>query len=265
MDSFPKNLAHGAQSFGGGNMIIDVHLHVGYDVVFNETVSEEEVISAVKKNKVDKIILQPLCVEPLVETQRKAHDQVAAMCSKYPNTIYGMASLTPQIGRQYYMEEVERCIRHLGFVGIKLNPLAHAADPMSPSGGLPFEAAHVFKVPVMVHTGPGIPFSLPCHIIPRAREFPDVPIILAHAGLIVATGEAAVLAQDFDNVYLDMSWIQPHVCKAFVKSLGASKLMFASDMWDNQIVELTKWRSLGLSNDDLEQVLWKTAHEVYRI
>jgi len=41
--------------------------------------------------------------------------------------------------------------------------------------------------------------------------------------------------------------------------------MFASDMFDNQVVELAKWRSLGLSDDDLEWVLSKTAAEAYGI
>ena len=33
----------------------------------------------------------------------------------------------------------------------------------------------------------------------------------------------------------------------------------------NQVVELAKWRSLKLQDDDLERVMWKTAAQVYGI
>ena len=58
----------------------------------------------------------------------------------------------------------------------------------------------------MVHTGPGIPFALPALCIPAARKYPDLKIVLAHAGFAVFTAEAQVAATVCDNLYLETSW-----------------------------------------------------------
>ncbi len=246
-------------------MIIDVHAHLGYDVVFDEQITEETLTAAFDANGVEIGIVQPLIVEPLPEPQVRAHDQVHALTSKYPGRFYGMASLNPHCGEAFYRQEIERCVRKLGFVGIKITPIAHAVNPLTPDGRLAFEVARELKVPIMIHTGAGIPFALPALLLPLAKAYKDLPVVMAHSGLNILAGEAIIVAQECDNVYLDTSWTAPHTCKAFAKALGASKLMFASDMYDNQVVELAKWRSLGLPASDLDWVLWKTAAQVYGI
>lgn len=247
-------------------MIIDVHSHLGeWDVVFDEAISEEELVKAYDKNGVDIGIVQPLIVNPTEQEQKRIHEEVYKLTQRYPGRFYGMASLNPHTNPDFYRAEVRRCIKELGFVGLKMSPIAHAVNPMSRDGRLAFEVAKDLGVPLMIHTGAGIPFALPALIQPMAKEFPDLPIVIAHSGLNIAAAEALIVAQECDNVFLDTSWTAPHICKAFIKVLGSSRLMFASDMFDNQVVELAKWRSLGLSENDLEWVLWKTASQVYRI
>jgi hypothetical protein len=246
-------------------MIIDVHSHLGYDLVFDEVITEEELVHAYDANGVDIGIVQPLIVEPTHEPQRKIHDDVYALTRKYSGRFYGMASLNPHCGKDFYWTEMRRCMKELGFVGIKITPIAHAVNPMSPDGRMAFDAARELKVPLMIHTGAGIPFALPALIQPVAKQYKDVQVVIAHSGLNIAAAEALIVAQECDNVYLDTSWTAPHICKAFVRALGASRLMFASDMFDNQVVEVCKWRTLGISETDLEWVMWKTASQVYGI
>ncbi len=246
-------------------MIVDVHSHLGYDVVFDEAITEEELVGAYDATGVDAGIVQPLIVEPLEGPQKRIHDQVYALTQKYPGRFYGMASLNPHCGEAYYRQEMRRCMHELGFVGVKITPIAHAVNPMSPDGRLAFEVARELKVPIMVHTGAGIPFALPALLLPLAKEYKDLPVVVAHSGLNILAAEAIIVAMECDNVYLDTSWTAPHICKAFLKALGARRLMFASDMWDNQVVELCKWRTLGIPDSDLEWVLGKTAAEVYRL
>ena len=127
-----------------------------------------------------------------------------------------------------------------------------------------FEVARALQVPLMVHTGNTRPFALPTQLFYLAREFDDIPIVMAHAGG-GCYGEALVVARENDNVFVDMSWCPARMCLRFCKELGASRLMFATDHPSNVPVELHKWRSLGLSPGDLEWVLGRTATQVYGI
>jgi uncharacterized protein len=244
-------------------MIIDVHNHLGYDVVFDEGVTEDELFGTLESNKVDIGIVQPLVVETTHEAQRAAHDEVAALIKKYPGRFYGMASLNPHSGEDYYRAEMKRAIKELGFLGVKISPIAHAVNPAGKHGRMAFDVAREHKVPIMVHTGSGIPFALPAPLLPLAREFKEIPLVIAHAGSW--TADTLVVANECDNVFLDTSWAAAHVCSAFVKQLGASRLMLASDLPSNLVVELAKWRSLNLSEADLDAVMWKTAATVYGI
>lgn len=246
-------------------MIIDVHSHLGYDLVFDELITEEDLVHAYDANRVDVGIVQPLIVEPTHEPQMKIHDDVYGLTQKYPGRFYGMASLNPHCGKEFYWAEIKRCVKDLGFVGIKITPIGHAVNPMSRDGCMAFDAAREFKVPLMIHTGAGIPFALPSLIQPVAKQYKDVQVVVAHSGGGIAASEALIVARECENVYLETSWTAPHVCKAFVKALGASRIMFASDMFDNQVVEVHKWRTLGIPEADLEWVMWKTAAEVYGI
>jgi predicted TIM-barrel fold metal-dependent hydrolase len=88
-----------------------------------------------------------------------------------------LPSLSPH---DAYRREVERCVRELHFVGLKLHTIGHGVNPLSEDGDLVFAIAHEFGIPAMVHTGPGIPFALPALCIPAAQKNPGLKIILAH-------------------------------------------------------------------------------------
>lgn len=69
----------------------------------------------------------------------------------------------------------------------------------------------------MVHTGAGIPFALRSMVIPIARKFPDLNIVLAHGGNNISAGEALIVAQECDNVLLEPSWVSHTYCAKICK------------------------------------------------
>lgn len=247
-----------------GLVIIDAHVHLGHDVVFDHEFTEQELIVTLDACGVDAGLVQPFIVPPLHEPQRQIHDRIKALIDRYPGRFYGMASLNPHCGQEYYWGEMRRCVHELGFLGLKLHPIAHAANPCSVDGRMAFEAARELKVPIMVHTGNQQPFAVPQNLFYLAHDFKDVPIVMAHAGGGLYS-EALLVARENDNVYLDTSWVPERTALRFVKELGADRLMFASDHPDNVPVELHKWRSIGLSEADLEWVLGKTLAQVYGV
>ena len=60
-----------------------------------------------------------------------------------------------------YYEEARRCVQDLGFVALKITPIAHACHPSSKDAYYVYEVCRELKVPLMIHTGNGIPFADP--------------------------------------------------------------------------------------------------------
>jgi predicted TIM-barrel fold metal-dependent hydrolase len=128
-----------------------------------------------------------------------------------------------------------------------------------------FRAAAELGVPLIVHTGLGAPAALPSLVIPRARQFPALPIALAHAGFVAYADEALVVAQLCPNVYLEPSWCQYYQARRMAQTIGSERMLMGSDHPANLAVELAKWRAAGLAGHDLANVLGRTARRLFRL
>lgn len=250
-------------------MIIDAHCHLGYDCVFDQEANEEQLLNNFKAFGIDGGIVQPYIPHPYVEEYQKIHDRIYRLTQKHPGRIFGMASMNPQFLPEDYDKETRRCIQELGFVGIKITPPGHSCTPCSKSGMHVFEVARELKVPVMIHAGMGIPFSDPIKIWPCAERFPDVKIVIAHCGANWYTQQAILLAQKFDNVFMEPSGAGIEACIEMIKGVGPSKIMFSSDVIPQTPTELVKFRDLRqkglLTEDDLDQIMYKTAQQVFQL
>jgi len=242
-------------------MIIDSHEHLGDTRVFDLVIDEEELMGALDQNHVDIALVLPFpgSNEPAI------HDRIAGLAEKHRKRIYGVVSLDPHIDEDKYYQEVERCVKDLKFVGLKVHPLGHACVLASKDADKIFQAAQDFDIPLIIHTGIGVPLALPSVIIPRAKQFPRVKIVMAHSGAYVYTSEAFVVAAECPNVFLETSWCAPHHIKRLVNQFGAQRVMFASDLPSNMASELAKYTSIGLSSAQLEQCLSGTAREVFKL
>ena len=245
-------------------MIIDTHAHLGKDKVFDEDFSEEELVEAQKRNGIDITIVQPATANS-IEDVKKLHDAIFELCRRYPGRFYGMANPNPHLPDNVYEAELRRCVTRLKFVGVKLQPFAHAVNPLGHDGRKVFALANKLKIPVMVHTGSGIPWSEPSLLHPIAEEYSTVKIIVAHAGMMVFASEAAYLTKKHVNVFLECSWTAGFLIKEWIKGIGKERVMFGSDHADNAAVELTKYRSIGLTNEEIDWALGKTAQSVFRL
>ena len=193
------------------------------------------------------------------------HDAIADFVARYPGRFFGMANPNPHLPEGDYRHEVTRCVRDLGFIGVKIHPLAHAINPMSTAARKVFAIAAELDVPLMIHTGTGVPFALPSNIIEPAQAFPTVQIVVAHGGMAFFSAEALLLAKQCPNVMLETTWIGPHIVHNFCAQIGADRVLFGSDHADNQSTELEKIRSCGISDEEIDWVLGKTAARVYRL
>jgi predicted TIM-barrel fold metal-dependent hydrolase len=79
-----------------------------------------------------------------------------------------------------------------------------------------------------------------------------MPIVDVHAHLGVDQG--------FE---LETTWTGGHLIRRFVDALGAGRMLFGSDLPINLATELTKHRTLGLGDAEVERLLGGNAAEVY--
>jgi predicted TIM-barrel fold metal-dependent hydrolase len=242
-------------------MIVDVHVHLGWDYTFDEDFSQAELIEKMNVYDVDVQIVQPGTCHT-IEQARAQHNAIAELCQDFPGHFFGMANPSPHLPEQDYLEEIRRCIQDLSFIAIKLHPFASGVNPGSIAGRRSFEAARKFGVPLMVHTGAGFPFAGPVNLIPLAKEHADVKIVMAHCGQIIFSNEAAAVFDACPNVYGDTSWSAGFVLKQWCRTYGP-RFMLGTDHADNTGTELAKIRTVGLTPEEQSQFLGDTAVKVF--
>jgi predicted TIM-barrel fold metal-dependent hydrolase len=187
------------------------------------------------------------------------------MCQRNPGRFYGLASLSPHGDHDAYRREVERCVKDLHFVGVKLHTIGHGVNPLSADGDFVFATGHDLGIPVMVHTGPGVPFALPALCIPAARKYPGLKIVLAHAGFAVFTAEAQVAASVCGNLYLETSWCIVEDIRWMISTIGPDRVMMGSDLPSNVPVEVAKYKALDLDPKVYARVMCGNAIEVFKL
>ena len=243
-------------------MIIEAHAHIGTCTIFDLEVTEDQLLATMDKNDVTAAVVQPF---PGAPNPVQVHNRIAELAQKYPGRIYGLSSLSPHRDPGEYEREVIRCIRELGFLAVEIHTIGHAVNPLGKAADMVFRIALDLDIPVMIHTGSGVPFSLPSHIIPIAQRYPDVKVIMAHAGYALFSPEAIIAAQLCPNIYLEPSWCTPGNIQGMVRTLGADRVLFGSDIPLNQGPELAKYQEIGLTESEMESTMWRTSSQVYSI
>ncbi|WP_134701015.1 amidohydrolase family protein [Ammoniphilus sp. YIM 78166] len=243
-------------------MIIDTHCHLGVSKFSGVDTTEEDLIRAMDWNGVQASLVMP---QPTLEDISEVHRRIYRASQSYPGRIFGMSSTDPWLDEDSYRNEVNACLSDYGFVALKLHPMGHNISPLSPRCDKIYEMALEHKVPVIVHTGIGNPFSLPSLLIDPAKRYPDVTFILAHAGFAVYTDEAVVAAKYCENIILEPSWCPTYTVRKMVNTIGAERILMGSDHASNLSVELAKFHSIGLSERELEQIFYENPKRIFKL
>jgi len=242
--------------------IIDTHAHLGVSRFSGVQTTEDEMIEVMDHFEVSAALVMP---QPTSENIPDVHQRIYQFSLEHPKRIFGIAAIDPWLDQAAYHEQLKVCMEDYGFVAIKLHPLGHNISPLSPHCQKIYEAAQHYDVPVLVHTGIGNPFSLPSLIIEPAKRFPQITFILSHAGFAVYSDEAIVAAKYCENIILEPSWCQTYMVKKMVEEIGAERMVMGSDHLTNLPVELVKFKSIGLKEDELEQIFYRTANRIFKL
>ncbi|WXG44086.1 MAG: amidohydrolase family protein [Promethearchaeati archaeon SRVP18_Atabeyarchaeia-1] len=173
---------------------------------------------------------------------------------KYPDRLVGFIAVDPR--RKNAVETVERGLKEWGMKGIKFYPptgFYPSDDACTPV----YRIALDYGVPVLSHTGPvSGPFYMKCthpmYIDEAAGKFPELQIIMAHAGWGAWLDEVIAILITRPNVYADISaWGQTshyYDINYLVMSLrrlvntAHSRILFGSDWgWAKSVLSQKDW------------------------
>ena len=200
-----------------------------------------------------------------------SNDEVAGFVGEYPERLAGVGSV--DISRPVQaIAEVRRCVRELGFKGIRVIPWLWQLPPTDRLFYPVYAACCELGVPFCTqigHTGPlmGSEVGRPIYLDRVALDFPELVIVAGHIGY-PWTDEAIALATKHVNVYIDTSaWTAkryPPELLDYLRSNGARKVMFGSNYpMLAPVRALEGLEQLGLSSATRELFLGGNAQRVY--
>jgi 4-oxalmesaconate hydratase len=196
---------------------------------------------------------------------RICNDLIYRVCNLYPGNFVGVCQLpqSPGVPPSSCVEELERCVNELGFVGCNLNPDPSGGywkdPPLTDRWWYPFyEKMVALDVPAMVHVSASCNpnfHTTGAHYINADttafmqfltsdlfKDFPTLKFIIPHGGGAVPYhwGRYRGLAQDMkrpllselllDNVFFDTCVYHQPGIDLLTKVIPADNILFASEM-----------------------------------
>jgi uncharacterized protein len=124
------------------------------------------------------------------------------------------------------IEEAERCL-DLGARGIKLHPRAQRFMLNDERLAPIFALADERRVPILIHGGRGLP-PISDHLARLVEQYPEVQLIIAHAGIADLAGLAGRFAGKA-GVFFDTSVWSPVDLLSFFHLVSPEQVLYASD------------------------------------
>ncbi|HSP13475.1 MAG TPA: amidohydrolase family protein [Thermoanaerobaculia bacterium] len=209
---------------------------------------------------------------------REVNDWIANFTKSHRDRLVPVGSVNP-LHELDARKEIGRVL-DLGIGLIKIHPPHQLFSPNAYRGEL-WQLAEIYReceqrgIPVMFHTGTSIfpkarnVFADPMPIDDVAIDFPNLTIILAHAGRPMYGDTAVFLARRHRNVHLDLSGIPPRALPKYVPRLVdlADKALWGTDWPSPGVVSIRKnvadFRALGLGDDVERKILWENASRIF--
>jgi len=203
-----------------------------------------------------------------------SNDEVAGFVAQAPDRLAGIGSVDITRPRAA-VREVRRCIRELGFKGIRVLPWLWEMPPTHARFYPVYSECCELGVPFCTqvgHTGPLMPSEVgrPIPYIDQvAIDFPELVIVCGHIGY-PWTEEMIAVATKHPNVYIDTSAYTvrryPPGLVAYLKAHGRDKILFGTN-WPMiaPCKALEGLADLALTGEVVAGFLAGNAARVYRL
>ncbi len=195
------------------------------------------------------------------------NDFSSSFAAYYPHRLIPFGGVEPRLTPDM-AAHMDRLLGEMMIKAIKIHPPHqlfnvndYLLDPEFKALTVVYEKCIEYDVPLMIHTGTSMfqearnRYADPMPGDDLAVDFPNLKIILAHAGRPLYTDTAFFLLRRHPNVYCDISSVPPQSLLQYFPWLEcvAEKAMFGSD-WPGPGVKdigenIQQFLSLDLSND----------------
>ncbi|GAA3546864.1 amidohydrolase family protein [Nocardioides daeguensis] len=185
---------------------------------------------------------------------------VAAYVDQDRERLIGYCSVNP-VARDP-RDAITRAVDELGLRGVKIAPTYQAFDPLGPEAFRLYEEIAARELPVLWHQGAAfvrnsvLSFAPPRLIDDVARRFPEMKIVIAHAGSPWPE-ECLAVVRKHPQVFADISGIvaRPSLIRSVLTSateLGCSdRLLFGTDWPFATVAEVATSLQAVADDDDL--------------
>ena len=237
--------------------IIDIHGHLGRVDFPRPDWNVGAVIEVMDRVGIESIAVSH--TRCLYDRPDFGNEEVLAGMRAYPGRIFGYVIVQPR-SAEWVEAEMTRRVGQ-GFIGLKLHN-ANGFPYTDPAYGPALAMANERRMPVLLHTWGDASCMQQCRTL--AETFPDVSLILAHAG---ATNEAGYiqLATELENVYLDTCYsLGPRgLVERLVAGAGADKVLFGTDgVFLSITQQIGKVVCARLSDDEKRKLLSANARRI---
>lgn len=243
-------------------MIIDAHCHAGnFEPLFRGEHPADELVAAWDAAGVGAGVISVLTKGRMTD----ANDAALEAAVKYPGRVYACIYLDPgDLGAA--LAELARCATSGLFRGVKLHPDQDTWFPYLEKYYPLYEAIAEAGLPVLMHSGTA-PYSSPLACAAAARDFPQIPWILGHAGLGDLMWEIIPAARQVPNIMVDTALNPcPPVLAEWVQRFGSARMMWGSDWpFGGMTTEVAKLADLRLTGAGLAAVSAGNAARVFGI
>ncbi len=171
-------------------------------------------------------------------------------------------------------EDYEGDLEHLlglGLKGVKLHPDVQDFCIDEPRAMRIYEMCEAKDIPVYVHTGdPRFDRSNPNRTVNVLKAFPKLKFVGPHLGGWSVWKDALKLLPDFPNIIVDtsstMNWLDNSFAREMIRAYGSERVMYGTDYpMSSQEFEIERILSLDLTDDELENIAWRTCAKLFDI
>jgi len=204
---------------------------------------------------------------------RIAEEDVADLCSDYPDRFAGMVGIDPYSGMEG-VQRLERFVEEQGFVGAHIVPYGFRLPP-NHRRYYPFYAKCAeLGIPVMIqigHTAVRMPNDpgRPKYLDDIALDFPELDVVAANIGWPWTT-EAIALAWTHTNVYIATTGHPPQYWDSelvsFIRGRGRDKVMWGTNYPTVDIARsLQQVDDLNMGTETKRKLLAENARSVFEL
>lgn len=234
--------------------IVDVHAHLGRVFLMAEGSVEALMANRAKYNIQTMIVSS---IDAIAYDLEAGNRQTREAIGTHA-WLYGYVVADPN----YLAASAAELARYAGetkFVGVKIHGEYSRTPTASPRMHALFAEIARHGKPVKIHNaGEGWDHAL----VAYAREFPQLRIIIAHAGPGAPSPEAIDAATRADNIYLEFCSTYPTrgLIREAITRAGVEKILFGSDqLLIDPAYVLGAYQDARLTDYEWEQIAWRNA------